>query len=166
MGGGPPGFRPGFPCPALLGNTAGRENCAFAYGAITLYGPSFQTVPLARPFVTLRTAPHSRPRRSRDPGRTTHAGLTCVRFRLVPVRSPLLGESRLLSSPGATKMVQFAPFALTGLCIQPGVTQHYPCRVAPFGNLRIDGCLHLPEAYRSLPRPSSPLRAKASTMRP
>jgi hypothetical protein len=36
--------------------------------------------------------------------------------------------------------------------------------VAPFGDLRIKGCLHLPEAYRSLPRPSSPLRAKASTI--
>ena len=33
------------------------------------------------------------------------------------------------------------------------------CRVAPFGNLRIKGRLHLPEAYRSLPRPSSPPRA-------
>ena len=38
-------------------------------------------------------------------------------------------------------------------------------RVAPFGNLRIKGYLHLPEAYRSLSRPSSPLRAKASTIR-
>ena len=28
--------------------------------------------------------------------------------------------------------------------------------VAPFGNLRILGCLRLPEAFRSLPRPSSP----------
>ena len=37
--------------------------------------------------------------------------------------------------------------------------------VAPFGNLRIKGRLHLPEAYRSLPRPSSPPRAKASTVR-
>jgi hypothetical protein len=37
--------------------------------------------------------------------------------------------------------------------------------VPPFGNLRIKGCLHLPEAYRSLPRPSSPLRAKASPVR-
>ena len=39
-------------------------------------------------------------------------------------------------------------------------------RVAPFGNLRIKGYLHLPEAYRSLSRPSSPLRAKASAVRP
>ena len=37
--------------------------------------------------------------------------------------------------------------------------------VTPFGNLRITGRLHLPEAYRSLPRPSSPPRAKASTVR-
>ena len=27
-------------------------------------------------------------------------------------------------------------------------------------------CVQLPQAYRSLPRPSSPLRPKASTMRP
>ena len=31
--------------------------------------------------------------------------------------------------------------------------------VASFGNLRINGYLHLPKAYRSLSRPSSPLRA-------
>ena len=37
--------------------------------------------------------------------------------------------------------------------------------VAPFGNLRINAYLQLPEAYRSLSRPSSPLRAKASTIR-
>ena len=40
------------------------------------------------------------------------------------------------------------------------------CRVVPFGNLRIKGHLHLPEAYRSLSRPSSPPRAKASAMCP
>ena len=35
-----------------------------------------------------------------------------------------------------------------------------------FGNLRIKDYLHLPEAYRSLSRPSSPSRTKASSMRP
>ena len=39
-------------------------------------------------------------------------------------------------------------------------------RVVPFGNPRIKGHLHLPAAYRSLSRPSSPPRAKASTLRP
>ena len=33
------------------------------------------------------------------------------------------------------------------------------CRVVPFGNPRIKGHLHLPAAYRSLSRPSSPVRA-------
>jgi hypothetical protein len=39
-------------------------------------------------------------------------------------------------------------------------------RVAPFGNLRINSYLRFPVAYRSLSRPSSPLRAKASPIRP
>ena len=39
------------------------------------------------------------------------------------------------------------------------------CRVSPFGNLRIDGYLHLPEAYRSLSRPSSAPDAKAFPLR-
>ena len=38
--------------------------------------------------------------------------------------------------------------------------------VSPFGNLRINDRSHLPAAYRSVPRPSSPLGAKASTERP
>ena len=38
--------------------------------------------------------------------------------------------------------------------------------VAPFGHLRIAGYVRLPEAFRSLSRPSSPLRAKASPVRP
>ena len=39
------------------------------------------------------------------------------------------------------------------------------CRVSPFGNLRIKGYLHLPEAYRSLSRPSSAPDAKAFPLR-
>ena len=39
-------------------------------------------------------------------------------------------------------------------------------RVSPFGNLRIKVCSQLPEAYRNVLRPSSPLNAKASTKRP
>jgi hypothetical protein len=36
------------------------------------------------------------------------------------------------------------------------------CQVSPFGNRRIKSYLLIPSAYRSLSRPSSPLRAKAS----
>ena len=46
------------------------------------------------------------------------------------------------------------------------IAVHYNGWVAPFGNLRVNGYLHLTEAYRSLSRPSSPADAKASTMRP
>ena len=38
--------------------------------------------------------------------------------------------------------------------------------VFPFGHLRITSYLPIPAAYRSLSRPSSPLRAKASPIRP
>ena len=41
-----------------------------------------------------------------------------------------------------------------------------PLRIAPFGNPRIEDCLRLPTDYRGLPRPSSPVAAKASVMRP
>ena len=45
------------------------------------------------------------------------------------------------------------------LCIQHTVTGSYTCRVSPFGYLRINACLQLPVAFRSLPRPSSALDA-------
>ena len=39
-----------------------------------------------------------------------------------------------------------------------------PCRVAPFGDLRIEAYVQLPAAYRSLSRPSSAPDAKASPL--
>ena len=81
---------------------------------------------------------------------------------LLRFRSPLLAESLLMSFPPGTEMFQFPGFAST-----PYV---FRCRyphgwVSPFGNPRINDCSHLPAAYRSVPRPSSPLGAKASTER-
>ena len=52
------------------------------------------------------------------------------------------------------------------LCIQYMMTRIAAGRVFPFGHPRVKGCLHLSGAYRSLPRPSSPLSAKASTVCP
>ena len=79
---------------------------------------------------------------------------------LFRVRSPLLAESLLMSFPPGTEMFQFPGFAST----------HYVfmCRssfegVAPFGYPRIKACSRLPMAFRSVPRPSSPPDAKAST---
>ena len=56
--------------------------------------------------------------------------------------------------------------ALMHYFIHTPITGYDPCWVFPFGNLRIKGYLPLPEAYRSLSRPSSPTDAKAFTVRP
>ena len=82
---------------------------------------------------------------------------------LFRVRSPLLAESRLMSVPPATEMFQFAGFASCTYEFSTG----YPCGwVAPFGDPGINDRSHLPRAFRSVPRPSSPLSAKASTRCP
>ena len=72
-----------------------------------------------------------------------------------PVARHYWGNHILFSLPTGTKMFQFPAFAFrTGRNDRPSA-----CRVFPFGHLRIKGCLHLPAAFRSLPRPSSPARA-------
>ena len=113
----------------------------FGYGAVILCGATFQTLPL-------ETRQHDRGPTTPAP-RRSHAR----RFGLVPVRSPLLGESLLFSLPGGTKMFQFPPFASLHQS-----SDNYPSGnwVVPFGNLGIKGYLLLPQAYRSLSRPSSP----------
>ena len=62
-------------------------------------------------------------------------------------------------------MFHFPGCPLLRLWIHLRVTGHYPSRVPPFGNLRIKAYLQLPEAYRSLSRPSSAISAMASTLR-
>ena len=56
--GGPPGFGPGFTCPALLGILVSGPH-GFAYGALTRCGRPFHAVPLPDSFVTTprRAAP-------------------------------------------------------------------------------------------------------------
>jgi hypothetical protein len=68
-------------------------------------------------------------------------------FRLIPVRSPLLGESRLLSLPRRTEMFQFGRFPPQALCVQTWVTGHDPGRVSPFGHLRINASLTAPRSF-------------------
>ena len=77
---------------------------------------------------------------------------------LVPVRSPLLGESRLISFPPGTEMFQFPGLASTPYvfrCGYPASGMGFPIRTSP-GKKPV---CRLPEAYRRLLRPSSPLAA-------
>jgi hypothetical protein len=162
--GGPPSFSPRFTSADLLRNAIGRP-CSFVYGTIALCGAWFHTLRLPHDFVT--------PARSR----TTWAGalqpqtgnacaLTPARFGLFPFRSPLLGESRLISFPPGTEMFQF-----------PGLSRRTYVFSAPYRRITSGGFPHsgirgsqaiqrLLAAYRSRSRPSSTPGAKASTVCP
>ena len=76
----------------------------FAYEAVTRYGRTFQTVLLSNHGSRIGAL---QPRLPVD-----------NRFRLVRVRSPLLSESLLISSPSGTEMFHFPEFASKDLCIQ------------------------------------------------
>jgi hypothetical protein len=69
----------------------------FAYGAFTLFGRPFQTIPLS--IRVPRWSP------------TTPEGIASRRFGLFPFRSPLLRESQLIYIPSGTEMFQFPEFA-------------------------------------------------------
>ena len=69
----------------------------------------------------------------------------------------------VFSSPYLDVSVQAVPHVL--LFYSKHVDTVLPYRVSPFGNLRIDAYVPLPEAYRSLSRPSSAPDAKAFPLR-
>ena len=68
-----------------------------------------------------------------------------------------------MSFPPGTEMFQFPGFASHTYVFSAGSPVG---GVSPFGHPRINDRSHLPAAFRSVPRPSSPLGAKASTERP
>ncbi len=70
----------------------------FAYGGLTLYAAASHLLPLTS-MVPLCGSYNPAPRMGR--------------FGLFPVRSPLLGESLLISVPLGTEMFHFPRFALT-----------------------------------------------------
>ena len=69
----------------------------------------------------------------------------------------------VFSSPYLDVSVQAVPFLHLFYSMQDD--RVLLCRVAPFGNLRIDAYVPLPVAYRSLSRPSSAPDAKAFPLR-
>jgi hypothetical protein len=156
--GGPPGFQRDCTCPVVLGYLHQGGQRAFVYGTVTLSGGRSHDLRLAPDLLTPRATPHAGP--------ATPQSIARLRFRLWPVRSPLLRPSRLISCPRGTEMFQFPRFACADLCIQSATSGHDPAQVPPFGYPRISACLRLPEAFRSLPRPSSLPGAKASSVRP
>ena len=93
-----------------------------------------------------------------DNGPTTPSGQRVLAYTQpglgwIPFRSPLLGESRLISFPRGTEMFHFPRLSSPGLCVQRAITPHYQRRVSPFGNPRVKGCS---APNRGLSQPSTP----------
>ena len=95
---GPPIFKQDFSCPVLL------------------FERLHNTIFLLQGFHLLRLA---------FPNHSNRLVLLST-FRLLPVRSPLLGKSRLISFPPGTEMFQFPGFASLDLCIQSRIMGSLP----------------------------------------
>jgi hypothetical protein len=133
------------------GATRGRA-WSFAYGAFTLFGARFHSLPLPDAFVTPRPGCGLIMNRPTTPRRQRPQAIAPARFGLFPFRSPLLRESIFLSLPQATKMFQFACLPPLRLWIQrrvPAVSRRW---VSPFGNPRINARSAAP---RGLSQPST-----------
>jgi hypothetical protein len=137
---GPRQFRPGFTCPTLLGYRLGETSLR-----LRDYHPLWCHFP--KDFGSQALIPHHRPR---DPRRCP------AWFGLVPVRSPLLRESRLISFPPGTEMFQFpgSPRAFRdrrSLGSSPGLFAAFHARILMTPR-------HSPRALRSLTTPIGPPR--------
>ena len=109
---GPGGFPQGSSCPAVLRSHL-KEDCIFEYGAITLSGRPFHAVLLTLPCPSFNLQPQPSPAEIGDycgPA-TPGSPFGIAWFSLLRVRSPLLAESLLFSSPPGTEMVHFPGFA-------------------------------------------------------
>jgi hypothetical protein len=103
--GGPPRFGPRFTGADLLRNAIGRP-IDFVYGTIALCGARFHTLRLSVGLVTPAGTATSRTGALQPLVRNAWP-LPRTKFGLIPFRSPLLGESLLISFPPGTEMFQF-----------------------------------------------------------
>jgi hypothetical protein len=136
--GGPPRFSPRFTGADLLRN-AHRQVLRFR---LRDGCPLWCAVPRASSIADLcncRQDTHILDRAPYNPRPATRARLHRPGLGWIPFRSPLLGESRLISFPRGTEMFQFPRLPPACLCIQQGVTPYYQRWVSPFGNPRING---------------------------
>ena len=85
-------------------------------------------------------------------------------FGLLPVRSPLLGESLLISVPELLRWFTSLSFSLPAYIFSRCSAYPAVCGL-PHSEIRgSDGCVLLTPAFRSLPRPSSSCSSKASAI--
>ena len=122
----------------------------YTYGAITLYGATFQWTSTSRGVSYCSQA--GRPDQcSHNPPPQPLPGITHIRFSLLRFRSPLLSESLLFSLPMGTEMFHFPTFPPHTLYIQARVTGHDSSWVSPFGHPRITARLPTPQGLSQAP---------------
>ena len=147
MEGGPPCFPRGFTCPAVLWIQSAKH--PFRVRGSHPVSPAFQD--RSANFVSRDDRPQ--PRRINPPVWPLPRSLATTYGISVDVSS----------SPYLDVSVQAVPHVR--LFDSSHADWILSSRVAPFGNLRINGYLLLPAAYRSLSRPSSAPDAKAFPLR-
>ena len=165
LGDGSPKFSSGSTYRGILGDINREAPNPFAYRTITFLGRPFQAFWLKFGEISSRRVLGSQPSMPHDPRKATPQGLTPSRFGLFRFRSPLLTESNFFLLLGLLRCFTSPRLASFSYEFRKGSPEDSG-EVAPFGDPRIKACLRLPEAYRSLPRPSSPPSAKSSTNGP
>ncbi len=133
---GPRGFTQDFSCPGLLGMQLPNKT-HFNYGTFTPYGRPFQTASsISSIQISLSHYPSHTAGLGSSPFVRHYLGNHCYFLFLALLRCFSSRRSPLFRGDRSST-----------------------CRVAPFGNPRVEARLQLAEAYRSSPRPSSPFGA-------
>ena len=134
MEGDPPSFPSGSTCPMVLGNLSHSM-----HDGCRLRGchPLWRAIPDPSAICVHETSlQHEAPKRPHNLLTATRVGLAPSRFGLLPVRSPLLGQSRLISLPRVLR-------CFTSPCVA-SVTYGFsagspPIRAGGFPHLEISG---------------------------
>ena len=113
-----------------------RVSQDFAYGAFTHYGGTFQSLQL--PFVNPTLGSH-------NPEVTVVTSVWALPLSLATTDGISIDffSCRYLD-------VSVPCVRLIHLCIQWMMTGYHPCRVSPFGHLRIKACLAAPRSFSQL----------------
>jgi hypothetical protein len=128
-----------------------QQSKVYTYGAITLYGATFQWTSTSLPISYCLPGRQTGPSGPTTPTAQPLPGITRNRFSLIRFRSPLLSESLLFSLPTGTEMFHFPAFPPHALYIQARVTRHDSCWVSPFGHPRITARLPTPQGLSQAP---------------
>jgi hypothetical protein len=149
----------GFHGPHGTRATNSRSRRHFGYRAITVYGRPFQVLRLCRRLLTPRPRCIAIQFAPTTPGVQRIHAITDPRFGLLPFRSSLLRESRLLSVPPGTEIFHFPGLASPPYGFRSGCGS-ITCRGFPHsgipGSTPVSGSPGLIAADYALPRLRAP----------